>query len=95
MLIVSLVVTSPSLTENVIPLNTPGPCASVGVQLNVRVAASNVAPVGKPLALNVSVLAGRSASLPPITKVSRLSSFTVRFPIAFSTGAWFTSLTCT
>ena len=84
---VSLTVTSPSFTENVIPLNTPGPCVSVGVQLKVRVEASKFAPVGKPFALNVSVFAGRSASLPPTTKVSGVSSFTVLLPIAFSTGA--------
>ena len=94
MLIVSLSVPPwPSVTVKRIPVKVLGPCTSVGVQLNVRVVALNVAPVGKPLALNVRVLPGRSASVPLITNVSTCPSSMVRFPIAPSTGSTLTSFT--
>src|SRR5712671_3915523 len=41
----------------------PGPCASLGVQVNSPVIASMLAPVGAPTRLNVSVCAGMSLSV--------------------------------
>ena len=41
----------PSLTTKVTPAKVFGPWVSVGVQVNVRVAALKLAPVGRPVAL--------------------------------------------
>jgi hypothetical protein len=41
----------------------PGPCASVGVQVNTPVEPSMEAPAGAPTSENVSVFAGRSVSV--------------------------------
>ena len=74
-------------------INVPGPCASVGVQLNRPVVGSMVAPVGAgPARLNVRVCPA-STSVAAAVKVTSASSFTVRFPIAPSTGASFTAVT--
>src|SRR6185436_5540269 len=67
---------TPSLT---LTLNgyEPGPCASVGVQLNTPVEPSMVAPAGAPTNENVSVCAGRSASVAVAVNVYGASSGTV------------------
>ena len=73
----------------------PGPWASVGVQVKTPVTGVMLAPAGAPASrLKVNVLAGRSASVAVAVKVSGVSSSTVLLPIAASTGAWLTSLTC-
>jgi hypothetical protein len=41
----------------------PGPCASVGIQVNTPVVPSMDAPAGASTSENVSVFAGRSASV--------------------------------
>ena len=74
----------------------PGPCASVGVQLNAPVPAPIVAPAGAPASSDhVIVFAGRSASVAVTVKASVVSSATVRFPGLVTTGATFTSVTVT
>ena len=65
------------------PVKLPGPCTSVGVHENVPLTGvvpgvlENVAPVGRPLAVIVKVLAGRSESVQLTVKVSNTSSLTV------------------
>ena len=55
-----------------------------------------LAPLGAPASrLNVSVLAGTSASVAEAVNVSRLPSFTDLFPSEASSGATFTSPTVT
>src|SRR5262245_14810627 len=73
-----------------------GPCASLGVQVNTPLAALMLTPAGAPgSTLNVSVLAGASASVAVTVTVNRLPSLIVRLAMAASTGALFTSLTVT
>src|SRR5439155_12953411 len=75
---------------------TPGPCASVGVQLKAPVAAPIVAPVaaGVPsVSDHVIVCAGRSPSVAVTVKANAANSFVVLFPGFVTTGAWFTSFT--
>src|SRR3989344_2987376 len=56
-----------------------------GVQLNVLVALSNAAPLGRLNAWNVSW--SLSESVADIVNLSKLSSYTCLLPIGFSTGA--------
>src|SRR5262245_31610332 len=79
MVSVSLRLPSLTTTSNVY---VPGPCASVGVQVNTPVLASIAAPAGAPARLNVSVFAGRSASVAVAVNVSSVCSSAVRSPIA-------------
>src|SRR3989442_14883571 len=51
-----------------------GPCASVGVQVKTPVFGFRLTPVGADAKLNVSRLAGRSASVAAIVTISVLSS---------------------
>src|SRR6185503_7826277 len=73
MLIGDDVLVTPSLT---LTLNgyEPGPCASVGVQLNTPVEPSMLAPVGAPVSENDRVCAGRSASVDVAVNVYGASS---------------------
>src|SRR6185503_17850096 len=65
----------------------PGPCASVGVQVNAPPAVI-AAPAGAPApSENVSVCAGTSASVAVAVKLNSASSLTVLFPIGARTGA--------
>ena len=76
-LFVSLKLGTPlSVTRTVIVL-VPGPCVSLGVQLNTPLLALMLAPDGGLIKLNVSVLAGRSASVAVTVSVSRLPSLIV------------------
>ena len=76
-LFVSLKLGTPlSATRTVIVL-VPGPCVSLGVQLNPPLLALMLAPGGGLIKLNVSVLAGRSASVAVTVSVSRLPSLIV------------------
>src|SRR5438132_922566 len=59
----------------------------LGVQLNVAVAGSKLAPLGRPLAVYTGV--SPSGSLAATVKVSRLPSLPLLLPIAASTGARF------
>ena len=69
---------------------------SVGVQVKSPDAGSIVAPAGTvPARLNVSVLAGRSASVADVVKLIGASSSPLWAPIGLSVGAVFTSLTVT
>ncbi len=92
--IVSHTVNVPSLTQTS-NVYVPGPCASVGVQVNAPVAGSMLAPVGAPTRLKVRVLAGRSASVAVAVKLNCTSSATLLSPIAPRTGATLTSVTVT
>src|SRR6185503_18110388 len=77
-----------SVTMTVIG-NVPGPCASVGVQVNAPPAVI-AAPAGAPApSENVSVCAGTSASVAVAVKLRSASSLTVLFPMAARTGAVF------
>jgi hypothetical protein len=76
MLIGDDVLVTPSLTFT---LNgyKPGPCASVGVQLNTPVLPPMVAPVGAPVSENVSACAGVSLSVAVAVNVYGADSGTV------------------
>src|SRR5439155_1396294 len=67
---------------------------AVGVQLKAPVEPLIVAPAGAPASNeNVSVFAGTSPSVAVAVKVTGVPTVPVLFPIAASTGAWFTSFT--
>jgi hypothetical protein len=67
---------------------------AVGVQLKAPVEPLIVAPDGAPASSeNVSVFTGMSASVAVAVKVTGVPTLPVLFPIAPSTGAWFTSVT--
>src|SRR3990170_5763947 len=75
-----------SVTRTVIG-NEPGPCASVGVQVNAPPAVI-AAPAGAPESSEkVSVCAGMSASVAVAVKLRSEPSLTVLLPIAARTGA--------
>ena len=86
---------SPSSVTTKVTCVSLGLCASVGVQLKAPVLPSNVAPVGAPVMLYVSVCAGRSSSLADTVNVSAVSSAVDLLPIGLKTGAVLTSLTVT
>ena len=70
----------------------PGPCASVGVQLNTPVVASIVAPKASAAASKVNVDAcPASTSVAVAVKLSAASSFTIWLPMVPSTGTSFTA----
>src|SRR5436190_484516 len=92
-LIVALSLSDPSLTTTS-KVYTPGPCASVGVQVKTPVVASMLAPVGAPLKLNVKVWAGRSGSVAEAVNVYGCSSSIVALAgTPLSTGGSFTAVT--
>ena len=77
----------PSSVTSTSKAYTPGPWASVGVQVNTPVVGSMLAPAGAPARLNVNALAGASESLAVAVKVNWLPSFTDWSPMRASTGA--------
>src|SRR5205807_840795 len=72
-----------------------GPCASPGVQLITPLLPLIVIPEGGPTRLNVSVLAGTSASVALAATASALNSSIVWFPGTVNTGAVFVPTTLT
>src|SRR5947207_2053806 len=68
----------------------PGPCASVGVQVNTAVTGLMLAPFGAPMSrLKVSSCAGKSGSLALAVKISGMLSLAVRSPMGARTGGLF------
>ncbi len=89
----ALLVSEPSLTCT-LNEKLPGPCVSVGVQVNAPVVAPMLAPVGAPTSENVSVWAGTSLSVAVAVNVYAASSGIVTLAGTFaSTGAEFPSVT--
>src|SRR5262245_26614297 len=89
------VAATPSLTRTVNGW-LPGPCDSLGVQVNTPVEPSMLAPAGASTSENVSVCAGRSASLADAVNVNAASSGIVaEAGTPDSTGAELTSFTVT
>ena len=84
----------PSSVTVTVAVNVPGPCTSVGVQLNTP-PESIIMPLAIAVAsrLNVITLAGSSVSVASAVKLSSAPSSTLRSPIAPSTGASFTEFT--
>src|SRR5206468_4001495 len=72
-----------------------GPCTSDGVQVKTPVFGFTLTPAGADAKLNVSELAGMSASVAGIVTTSVLSSGILRSAMGANTGALFTSLTAT
>src|SRR5262245_24713255 len=73
---------------------TPGPCTSLGVQLNTPLEEPMLAPSGAPTSENVSVCPGTSASVALAVNPYATSSGIVAEPgTPDSTGAAFTSST--
>ena len=72
---------------------TPGPCASVGVQLNMPLLDPMEAPPGALVKLKVSVWGGASGSEPVAEKVRLASSAIFLLPIEFNTGGSLSGLT--
>ncbi len=74
-------------------VNVPGPCASVGVQLNAPVVGLMLAPNGTrplvPLARLKASVWPALGSLAVAVKLSGWPSSIVWLPMAASTGAWF------
>src|SRR5213594_4077949 len=72
-----------------------GPCPAVGVHVSTPVVGLMLTPAGPDTRLNVSVLAGRSASVAVFVTTSVLNSAMVWSSGTVSTGALFASVTTT
>src|SRR5258706_121902 len=73
----------------------PGPCVSLGVQVNTPLAEPIAALVGALTRLNVSTCAGRSGSVAVLVSVSVLPSLTIWSATGASVGGEFTACTTT
>src|SRR6266542_2432754 len=83
-----------SVTRTLIKL-VLGPWASIGVQVSTPLLEFKFTPAGADTKLNVSVFAGRSASLAVFVTVSVLNSLMVWSGGTVSTGALLASVTTT
>src|SRR5712692_10433577 len=87
---------APSSVTRIVTVLVAGENPIGGIQAKTPLVALMVAPAGAPRSrVNVSELAGMSASVAVAVKVSRLPSVTVLSLMGAKTGALFTSLTMT
>src|SRR5205814_2350916 len=95
MLLVALNAGTPLSVTTTVIVFVLGPCASLGVQLIAPLLPLIVMPAGGDTRLNVSVLAGTSASVALAVTASALNSSIVWLAGTLNTGATFTSRTVT
>src|SRR5205814_6979760 len=91
MLLVALNAGTPLSATTTVIVFVLGPCASLGVQLIAPLLPLIVMPAGGDTRLNVSVLAGMSASVALAVTASALNSSIVWLAGTLNTGAAFTS----